>query len=229
VSALGGLAGRLTPTPATLRGLALAAASGIAATVALLLSPSFADVGPVPLPLVPLDARLVLLPSFFPFLHLAFARTRWPLPALVLPAMALLAAGLAHWQGSVVLGLLGDLPGSGAGERVDLPRTLASGASLLLALAASLERGALRLAALARKAGVPEPQLDALAGVADAHARRTLGFAAAAFVGLALLARVGDAGLGRAQAPLAELAGAALAVGVAVLLFPGVITRRAAR
>lgn len=211
------------PVVEHLRAATLAAASGAAATAALLLSPVGQGIPPIELPPWPIDLRLVLLPSIFTVAHVTLARVRWPIPALVLPALALLVASIAHFQASALVDFLTAFQGSEAGERIDLLPTLATGASLLLALAASLDRARDKMASLARRAGAPEHSIAHLRAAATAQANQTLGFAGAAFVAFALVARVGDAAFGGAQAPLPELVGAAVAVGVAVLLFPGVV------
>jgi hypothetical protein len=209
------------PLPfATLRGLGLAAGSGAFATAALALSPFGSQVPPVYLPYTQVDVGLLVLPVLFAAASVMFARSRWPWPALALPSLALGLAAAAHWQASALLGLFTNLPGTEAGTRVDLVRVGCSGASLLLALAASLERGQQRFLALAREAGVLPGRAAHAARVAELQGARTLGFTGAAFVALLFAARVGDSALGGARAPVPELVGAALAVGVAVLLFP---------
>lgn len=213
-----------------LRASGLAFASGVAATLALLTSPLGQAVGPIEVPPWPIDLRLLLLPSVFTFAHVSLGRARWPTPALVLPGLALLVAGACHVQASAIVDFLTAFQGSSPGERIDLVPVLASGASLVLALAAAMDRGAARMSVLARKAGATEESLVHLRTAAAMQGGRTLGFTAAALVALTLIARLGDAALGGQRAPFPELLGAAVAVGVAVLLFPGVASdlRRAA-
>ncbi|HEV8361587.1 MAG TPA: hypothetical protein VGR28_14155 [Candidatus Thermoplasmatota archaeon] len=209
------------------RAVALAALSGVAATVAWLLSPAGRDIPELPLPYVGIDLRLIALPALFPLLHAAAAPARWPRPALVLPGLALTVAAVSHANSSALFALLG-LEGAAPGDRVDLLRAAASGASLLLALGASFDRAADRLAGIAERAHVPQERVLALERAAWAHAERVLGFGGAAMVALLLAARAGDAAVGGAQAVLPELVGAGVAVVVAVLLFPGLGRRAAA-
>lgn len=221
-----------TPDPIVehLRSAGLAFASGGAATVAFLLSPLGQAVGPIELPTIPLDLRLVLLPSIFVFLHVTLGAARWPLPALVLPGLALLVAAMNHLQASALVDFLTAFRFAEQGERIDLVAVLASGASLLIALAASMDRAQVKVGRLARKAGAPAEAIAELRAAGQVQAARTLGFTAAAFVALTLLARLGDGAFGGERAPLPELLGAVVAVGVAALLFPGVwgsLARRA--
>jgi hypothetical protein len=207
------------------RGSSLAAGSGVCATVALLVSPIGEQFPPIVLPYLPVDLRWVTLPALFVLMHAGVARSKWPRPALMLPALALLFAGIAHVQASAVLGFLG-LEGSQPGERIDLLRGFLSGASLLLALAAMLDRSADRVGSIARRAGATSESVDALLTHAERQAERTLGFAGAAFVTFLLAARIGDTLVGGERAPLPEVVGVGVALMVALLLFPG-LGRRA--
>lgn len=212
----------------SVRASGLAAASGFAGTLALLLSPLAEGFEPMPVPFVPLlDLRWIALPALFVVLHASVARSKWPRPALLLPGLALSVAAIAHLNSTAILGLLG-MEGSLPGQRVDLVRTAASGASLLLALAAMLDRAGDRVVAIAKRAGATTPRLHALERMADKQASLTLGFATAAFIAFLLVARIGDAAIGGERAPLPEILGVVLAVGVAVLLFPGLAARRRA-
>lgn len=220
-----------TPDPVLehLRSAGLAFASGAAATVAFLTSPLGQGLGPIEAPTIPIDLRLVLLPSIFVFLHVTLGGARWPLPALILPGLALLVAAMNHFQASALIDFLTALRGAEEGERIDLLPVLASGASLLIALAASMDRAQTKMGRLARKAGAPGEAIAELRAAGQVQAARTLGFTGAAFVALAFIARVGDAAFGGQRAPLPELLGALVAVGVAALLFPGVWSGLAAR
>jgi len=214
------------------RALAVSWGSGAAAAAALALSPAWEAVPPVVLPYLPIDLRFFAVAGVFPLVHLFMRWAKWPTPAMALPSLALLFAVATHWQGSAILGLFTPLEAAQPGQRVQLLRGLLTGASLLLALMAMMDRGRARAEHLVREAGLPEDQIRVLRKVADAHAAKVIGFTGASFVALLLVALVSDGWVGAERAPLPELLGAALAVGVAVLLFPGAVglgARRADR
>lgn len=201
------------PTP----GLAPAVLAGVATAAALLGSPWWSGLPPLPAPHVPLDLRYVAVLGLVPAAHAGGRLLPWPGPGLAAPAAALLAGILAHLPASTVLAASG-IAGARSGLDPDPVGLAASLAALLLALAAGLEATRHRVRSRLEGRGLPREEARTAAAGARGLARSGL-LAAGLVSGLLAAAVVAAGGLLRGRTlPLPEVVAALVVVAVALVV-----------
>lgn len=205
------------PTGVYWRHVGLAALAGVFATLAALRSPILGTMPPIVVPYVPLDLRFVVLPATFALAQAIAPQMGWPGRATVTLGLAVFSAIAAHIHASAALAFAG-VGWAEPGTRIGLVGLGASLASVLAALAITLETGRDRLASQLADRGLPVEEIDQARGHGSALVSEALATAAVAVAVLALGLRIADQFVGGGSLPLPEIFALAVVLGLGAVL-----------
>lgn len=200
-----------------LQRVAVAALAGLAATLAVIVSPLLAGLGPIVPPYVPIDLRWIALPLAFALVQFVSEFVAWPGPATSILGVSLMAVLGANLPASQVLSYLG-VPWATPAPGLDLLVLAASLGAVSLGLWIAFDAAHERFREQMEERGLEASQLDPVTQRARAQARQAVAIGALAVAGLGLLVRLSGGALGGASVPLPELGAIGLVLALGALM-----------